>query len=63
MELARLLQTRAEHLGRNLELGRCDRIEVPGQNTRMVFQLQKGCTVFVRSSNVTPELLLAGATK
>jgi CheY-like chemotaxis protein len=63
MELARLLQTRAEHLGRNLELGRCDRIEAPGQNTRMVFQLQKGCTVFVRSSNVTPELLLAGATK
>ena len=63
MELVRLLQTRAEHLGRNLELGRCDRIEAPGQNTRMVFQLQKGCIVFVRSSNVTPELLLAGATK
>ncbi len=63
VELARLLQTRAEHLGKNLNLGKCDRIEAPGNNTRMVFQLQKTCTVFVRSSNVTPEILLAGAAK
>jgi hypothetical protein len=63
VELARLLQTRAEHLGKNLNLGKCDRIEAPGHNTRMVFQLQKTCTVFVRSSNVTPEILLAGAVK
>jgi CheY-like chemotaxis protein len=63
MELARLLQTRADHLSRNLGLGRCDRVEAPGNNTRMVFQLQKTCTVFVRSSNVTPELVLAGAVK
>ncbi len=63
MELARLLQTRAEHLGKNLNLGKCDRIEAPGNNTRMVFQIQKTCTIFVRSSNVTSEILLAGATK
>lgn len=63
MELARLLQTRSEHLGKNLGLGKCDRIEAPGNNTRMIFQMQKTCTVFVRSSNVTPEILLAGAGK
>jgi CheY-like chemotaxis protein len=63
VELARLLQTRAEHLGKNLNLGKCDRIEAPGNNTRMIFQLQRNCTVFVRSSNVTPETLLAGAAK
>lgn len=63
VELARLLKTRAAELGKKLNLGRCDRVEAPGHNSRMLFHLQKNNTVFVRSSNVSAELLAASATK
>jgi CheY-like chemotaxis protein len=63
VELARLLHTRAEELSQRLDWGRCDRVEAPGNNTRMLFHLQKNCTVYVRSSNVTPQILAASALK
>ena len=63
VELARLLQTRGEELGKRLGWGRCDRVEAPNTGSRMLFHLQKNCTVFVRSSNVTPQILAASATK
>jgi CheY-like chemotaxis protein len=63
VELARLLQKRGEEIAKKLNWGRCDRVEAPGNNTRMLFHMQKNCTVYVRSSNVTPQILAASATK
>lgn len=63
VELARMLQRCGDELSRKLNFGRCDRVQSVGGVGRLLFQIQKDCTVFVRSSNVAPELLSSNAPR